>query len=141
MGQESKKARLKADAGGRGGGSAPAVALQNPWGCGGGCHRILTGLTAGFLSRLMCPIHKSISRGTSLGVLSLQEMTQCRSAHSPLALLSVVLPRRCSCFPTAARDSYYGKSLHSCAKQSLGPTSSRISHDLVPNTVYASVCL
>lgn len=64
-----KKARLKADAGGRGGGSAPAVALQNPWGCGGGCHRILTGLTAGFLSRLMCPIHKSISRGTSLGVL------------------------------------------------------------------------
>lgn len=146
MGQERKGERLKADAGGRGGGSAPAVALQSPWGCGGGCHRILAGLTGRFLSGLICPIRKSISRCTSLGVhlsvlLSLQETTQCRSAHGCLALLSVVLPRRCSCFLTAARDSYYGKSLHSCAEQSLGPTSSRISHDLVPNAVYASVCL
>lgn len=72
-----------------------------------------------------------------------------RSLLPFLALLSVMLPRGArtgaahvsSGAETAARDSYYGKSLHSCAKQSLCPTSSRISHGLVPNTVYASVCL
>lgn len=102
----------------------------------------------GVLTAVFCAIRKRISCVTSPQASGDRDGPQ----QSPLpsrALLSMMLPRGgragaprvSSSAEAAATDSYYGKSLHSCAKQSPCPTASRISHDLLPNTANASVRL
>lgn len=107
----------------------------------------------GSLPGASSPLCFAPSARASLGVTSPQaSRDRDRPQHSPLpsrALLSTMLPRGgragaphvSSSAEAAATDSYCGKSLHSCAKQSLCPTASRISHDLLPNTANASVRL
>lgn len=103
----------------------------------------------GFQPAMFCTICKSISWCTFLQASGDRMPWPQHSLLPSRALLSIMLPKGgrtgaphvSSNAEIAATHSYYGKSLHSCAKQSLCPTSSRISHDLLPNTATASAGL